>query len=139
MQHIRYPPRTVLRLAWALCGVSAYKFELKFKFRNVCRMTAVGHVLSFWLYAVIFFRRHGGLSKKKFVWSSINLHMSYETNGHGHWNCTRTQPMNFFGMAWHGTARPGTRKTRFTCHIRFHSIPYSSYSFIHTSISFCCS
>lgn len=42
-------------------------------------------------------------------------------------------------LAWHGMARPGTRKTRFTCRIRFHSIPYSSYSFIHTSISFCCS
>lgn len=70
---------------------------------------------------------------KKFVWSSINLHMSYETNGHGHWNCTRTQPMNFFGMAWHGTARHTQNSIHLPYSFSFNSI---FKLFIHSYIHF---
>lgn len=69
---------------------------------------------------------------KKFVWSSINLHMSYETNGHGHWNCTRTQPMNFFGMAWHGTARHTQNPIHLPYSFSFNSIfKLFIHSFVH--------
>lgn len=66
---------------------------------------------------------------KMFVWSSINLHMSFETNGHGHWNCMRTQPMNFFGMAWHGPAHAKLDSLAVFVFIQFHI--QVIHSFIH--------